>query len=94
MYLVKLFDFEGAKDKLVLPNLHPWCPDHCNFASQFRSHQTKFGAMGKNHAHTHLTQIRALRRQEVNLLTSYLNKDNKVHPVFVNGQGQVAQSNH
>ena len=29
IYLVKLFDFEGAKDKLVLP----WCPGHCNFAS-------------------------------------------------------------
>ena len=38
MYIVKLFDFEGVKDKLGLPNLQPWCPGHCNFASQFRSH--------------------------------------------------------
>ena len=38
MYLVKLFDFEGLKDKLVLLNLKPWCLGHCNFASQFQSH--------------------------------------------------------
>ena len=35
MHLVKLFDFEGVKDKPVLPNLQP---RQCNFASQFRSH--------------------------------------------------------
>ena len=37
MYLVKSFDFEGVKDKLILPNLQLWCLGNCNFASQLKN---------------------------------------------------------